>query len=289
MNVTRIVRTLDFHVAGWPLRLVEDFSFVSGKETLSAQAERLWTAVNSPVRWLQREPRGHAAMRVGVLAASERADAALLVFDADGVCPPDGMDALCAAAALTEKGVVPRSQAVTLATASGIVRIGAVKETDAARSIALRAEIGNSPYTIVASSEIGIPLLPDNAAKLEQFAREGRQEGKSILYLQERNEARSDIIVAEIGRSGKLLRAPSGGAIGALLAMRLEKDRKFGEPAPVQGLSGGAVEAVALEEVEGEDGSLRLEWELRAQPRCIGSCEFVADPADSIGEGFLLR
>lgn len=287
MNVSRIVRSLELHVAGWPLRVVERAAAVSKREALPRKAKRMWEEERSPVRWLQREPRGHSAMRIGILTGSAAADAALLVFDADGPCAPDGLDALCAAAAMTEKGIVGRSDEVALATASGIVRIGGEGESDALRSVRVRTPIAEGSYEVFDPSEIGIPLLPENAARLEKFAREHGRLGKRILYLEEGRAAQGETALAEIGRSGRLLRAPSGAAIGAVIAAGFGRGVDLGAPVRFRGLSGGTLEAIALAEATGRKGERMLDWELRARPRCVGSCEFVADPADVV-EGFLL-
>jgi proline racemase len=106
MNLSALIHTIDLHTAGWPVRLVSSHNLVSGatNETLDMQASRLWNDDKSPLRWLQREPRGHMAMRIAVCQQSLSGDALLLMFDSQGPCRVDGLDVLCCASAIAEMG-----------------------------------------------------------------------------------------------------------------------------------------------------------------------------------------
>src|SRR5436309_2619682 len=68
MNISKFAHTLDLHIAGWPIRLITNAGVGhTANEMLFTEAQRLWTEAHSVVRWLQREPRGHAAMRIGIV------------------------------------------------------------------------------------------------------------------------------------------------------------------------------------------------------------------------------
>ncbi|RKP54108.1 hypothetical protein D7Z26_12035 [Cohnella endophytica] len=286
MNFTKMVRSLDIHVAGWPLRIITDFASLGVTETITARAERLWHAENSPVRWIQREPRGHAALRVGVVTASSRADAGLIVYDAEGPCRTDEWDALCASEALSEMGVFRRTDEIGWETAEGTIKVSAESEEFHCRTIR-GVDHFNRQYNVLDSSVTDVPLRAANAAKLEQSMRNADGSSRKVLLAVDQKEENS-FILAVAARDGKLLRAPEGGAVVAALAAIHGRNPILGVPLRFHGLSGGWVEGIVLG-VEEINGARKLEWELRARARLIGSCEFVYDPSDPLGEGFLLR
>lgn len=307
-----MIRALDVHAAGWPLRVVFDGSRDAAGETLGEKAERLWKGAGSPVRWIQREPRGHAALRVGVIVASGTADAGLLVFDSDGPCPADEMDALCAAAALRETGTVAGDEPVVLETSERRIGLGAEDARgwrSAEGTVTLHGGIGTiswlSPgktpqgdyhgairYEIDNAAAWGIPFRSEHAARLERLLLAGSTNGKKAYFLEETGDGTkgTTIALAMAGRDGKPLRAPEGGAAGAALAMLHGRDSALvASSVRIRALSGGWLEGTVLSAEAGETGFPTLRWELRARARLIASCEFVLDPADPFADGFLLR
>ncbi len=301
MKSKRMVRALDIHVAGWPLRVLFDFTREVERETLIQKANRLWNDTCSSVRWVQREPRGHAALRVGVIAASSNADFVLIVFDAEGPCLPDEMDALCAAEALTETGAIGMTESIALETVRGIMQVSAADDQLRSRKIGSRLtwqlgksimtsplDTSNCRYTVIDASNSGMILRAENAAKLEPLMQHDTEHEKKVFFVQE-NDGEKKNMIAVIGRDGKLLRAPDGNSVGAVLATIYDRDPEGEMPIRFHGLSCGMVEGSIHTVQIGQEGMLEIAWELRARARIVASCEFVSDPADPLDEGFLLR
>ncbi len=283
MEFVKMARALDVHVAGWPLRVLFDAD-VSLEEGPAERAERLWRGERSTLRWLQLEPRGHAALRIGVVASSRIADYALLTFDSEGPCPPDAMDALCAAAALTECGRRTNEDGIAFDTAAGTIGVGAA-DGEGRRNVAFRHASREFAEHAVLASAAGLSLDPGNAPGLEAYLRGLGEQGQRTVLMEERDDGRRVLAVA--GRHGRLLRAPRAAAVGAALAaLGAEPGLSY----RFFGLAGGVVEGLTSAATgPNEEAAADLDWELRARARLVASCEFVLDPGDALGEGFLLR
>lgn len=327
MKIGQTIFTLDVHAAGWPLRVAMPLVGTRAGESPSRLAERLWREDRPPVRWLQKEPRGHAFMRIGVLVPSSSADAVLLAFDADGPCRPDGLDALCAAAVLEEE--MPSAERETTAagwkleaaesswsvrrgppgTASPWLTVSGGTASLSEAILPVRLEDGRElsvdvadsgdPYVVADAGALGLKLDIRSIPELERAARMLadaivlRRRGEEtlrprVVFTQGMPTPRDAWKLAVAGRDGKLLRAPEYGAVGACLsAVR----RKQGGQAPdrivVAGLSGGTVEV----RVTGDPHvkGVGVAWELSAPVFVTGAMQFVADPDDPLAEGFLLR
>ncbi|WP_141503053.1 proline racemase family protein [Paenibacillus luteus] len=287
MKFRRMAKSLDVHVAGWPLRVLFEALEHCEEETLSEKALRLWHGDHSPLRWLQHEPRGHAAMRIGVVTSSRKGDYGLMIFDSAGPCPADGMDALGAASALTETGLLANADEIVFETESGSIVVGLADEEKRRSAVCRLALSELALYTVVRASDAGLSLQPHNAHVIEEYIGSCGAEGRSLVLAEERNG--NECVVAAIGRDGCLLRAPHTVAVGVLLANLLGEEGNLHVPHRFIGLAGGLVEGMVLSADDFVEGNEEIVWALTACARLVASCEFVLDPQDAIGEGFLLR
>jgi len=321
MHIHRLTHAVDVHAAGWPLRVVLLPGACRGDGSLAEWADRLWQdggeAGPSPIRWLQQEPRGHAAMRIGAIVPAARpAPDLLLVFNAQGPCRADGLDALCAAAAMGELGVVyggelQRRQAIngrTIQSDNGLFRVRMVGEeavVSGERPATIRergrrirtgsgtfaADIvrsGGETYAVLDARDNGLRLRIEAVAELEAAAGEiGRAAGPGLrIVLLERGSG--TLRAAVFGPDGKLLRAPESRALGAALCLLSEGDTGLAAKGlTVEGLTGAAVFCRAAALSPGAKGGSA--WETRCRPFVTGALQFMMDPGDELGEGFLLR
>ncbi|QMV43683.1 proline racemase family protein [Cohnella cholangitidis] len=191
MRLSHMIHTIDVHVAGWPLRVLQ-CPIPEGKneQSLRQAARKLWDDDHSILHWLQREPRGHAAMRVAVVDTSDAADVRMLVFDSEGYCRTDSLDALCVATGLAEIGAgtfdafrSPGQIHRTTFTPHDSTVDEARIEGDAAECVAIdeeielgdlnftvdRADCGHR-YVIVDAKRAGLDLSVANKSKLEKLA-----------------------------------------------------------------------------------------------------------------------
>jgi proline racemase len=122
-----IIRTIDAHAAGAPLRLVVD-GFPSPRGTTMA-GKREWVTAHADGlrRAIMFEPRGHADMCGAVLTepVSPGAHAGVLFFDSDGSSPMSGHGIIGVATIALERGLVMPGgdgAAVVFDTPAGVVR-----------------------------------------------------------------------------------------------------------------------------------------------------------------------
>jgi proline racemase len=122
-----IIRTIDAHAAGAPLRLVVD-GFPSPRGTTMAE-KREWVTAHADGlrRAIMFEPRGHADMCGAVLTepVSPGAHAGVLFFDSDGCSPMSGHGIIGVATIALERGLVMPGgdgAAVVFDTPAGVVR-----------------------------------------------------------------------------------------------------------------------------------------------------------------------
>jgi proline racemase len=194
-----ILRTIDAHTAGGPLRLiVGGFPAVEGATMLD---KREWVREHHDRlrRALMHEPRGHAGMHGALLTEPERrdSDAGVLFMHNAGYSTMSGHGIIAAATIALERGlIVPRAggSAIVLDTPAGPVQVAwSHAEAFPARvpelsfrnvpsfvlqggipvrlgSRELRADIafGGAFYAIVDSEAAGIPIIPERLAELQR-------------------------------------------------------------------------------------------------------------------------
>lgn len=332
MQASHLIHTIDVHVAGWPIRLVNGTirGDVSDEMSYSEEARKIWEDENSILHWLQREPRGHAAMRVAIVDPSRPNEVRMLVFDSEGPCRGDSLDAACAIVAkaeliagndasirtpghcykaITRKLGTSVDEILIEGELSECVSLDEIIHAGGRDFIVDRAICGNE-YVIVNAEAAGLTLSVSHRSALERVARQiamettiRRQEagekpffepkdalaGLRIVIADKRVEREGHLRMAVCNENGKLLRAPEGGAIGAILAVM---SRRCAEINPsgiiVEGLSGGVLHG-AVKGGRVNEGREQLLWELRGRAFVTGSHQFLLDPEDPLPRGFLLR
>ena len=198
-----IIRTIDAHTAGEPLRLIVDgFPSVEGSTLLE---KREWVRTNHDRlrRALMLEPRGHADMYGAVLTEPERpdSDAGVLFMHHEGFSTMCGHGLIAVATIALERGlIVPRREGeIVLDTPAGRVvaepRIASRNSETRVTSVrfrnvpsfvlhpaipvklgnrTLRADVafGGAFYAIVDSEAAGIPIRRERLADLRSAGME---------------------------------------------------------------------------------------------------------------------
>jgi trans-L-3-hydroxyproline dehydratase len=198
--VTQLIRTIDAHVGGEPLRLVVEGAPRPSGRTLTAKRDWLHRHADQLRRSIVLEPRGHADMTAALFteAVSPEAHAGLVFMDAAGYPAMSGHGVIAAVTIAVERGLFfsrepePGLVSIVLDTPAGTVhararveRRGAERRVDtvaftnvpsfvhtAAQPVALggrqlRVDIafGGAFFAIADSEAVGIPLeasrIPD--------------------------------------------------------------------------------------------------------------------------------
>lgn len=153
-----VVRTIDAHAGGGPLRLVVEGAPVA--PGLTMQDKRDWAARHAD--WLRRtlifEPRGHAGMCAAVLTepTTAGADAGVLFMDASGWVSLSGHGALAlATVCLRERLIVPRGNSHTVVFDTPAGRVSATASGRSLEHVSLEL-----PPSFVLHPGLPIPLEP---------------------------------------------------------------------------------------------------------------------------------
>jgi proline racemase len=155
-----IIRTIDAHAAGAPLRLVVD-GFPSPRGRTMAE-KREWVIAHDDGlrRSIMSEPRGHADMCGAVLTepVSPGAHAGVLFFDSDGCSAMSGHGIIAVATIALERGLVMPGgdgAAVVFDTPAGVVRARAAVRVEAGAIRVERVSFVNVPsFVLVAGLAI---------------------------------------------------------------------------------------------------------------------------------------
>jgi proline racemase len=154
----RIIRTIDAHTAGEPLRLIVDgFPHVEGttmlerREWVRANHDRLRTA-------LMLEPRGHADMYGALLTEPERedSDAGVLFMHNEGYSTMCGHGVIAVVTIAIERGLmVPRREEIVLDSPAGPIRARARTRVDGGATRVESVSFVNVPSFIL---HAGVPV-----------------------------------------------------------------------------------------------------------------------------------
>lgn len=203
----RVVKTIDAHVGGQPLRLiVEGVPSPTGK-TPAQQRDSWKRQADSYRRALVLEPRGHQDMSAAMLTTptSPRAHAGLLFMDAAGYPSMSGHGVIAATTIALERGLIVTPSAddsevdlvfdtpagavhalarvdvrggrrsvdaVTVTNVPAFVYAPSVAVKVSAREVRVDVAYGGAFYAIVDTEAVGIPL---SAARLPELRRMGME------------------------------------------------------------------------------------------------------------------
>ncbi|MBI1173415.1 proline racemase [bacterium] len=195
MRWNRTLQTVDVHCAGEIGRVITGGVLNIPGATMAEKLAHLNTVDDSLRRWLCSEPRSGPAGSFCLLvpACDPAADVGLIILQPDQAHALSGSNAMCAATALLETGMIPMVEpesVVTFDTAAGLVRATAtcaggkvvkvsldmppafVAKRDAvietAEWGAVRYDLcfGGVFYALVDVDQIGLAITPDNARQL---------------------------------------------------------------------------------------------------------------------------
>jgi proline racemase len=195
MRWSRTIQTVDVHCAGEIGRVVTGGVLNISGATMAAKLDHLNRVDDSLRRWLCSEPRSGPAGSFCLLTppCDPRADVGFIVLQPDQAHAMSGSNAICAATALLETGMVPMTgpeTRVTLDTAAGLVVATAacrdgkvagvtldmppafVTRQDAVIATAEWGEVrydlcfGGVFYALVDVHQIGLAITPENARQL---------------------------------------------------------------------------------------------------------------------------
>jgi proline racemase len=195
MRWTKTIQTVDVHCAGEIGRVITGGVLNLPGATMADKLHHLNTVDNSLRRWLCSEPRSGPAGSFCLLTppCDPAADAGLIILQPDQAHAMSGSNAMCAATALLETGMIPMTEPeslVTFDTAAGLVRARAscaggkvvrvALDMPPAFVARLDAEIdtpdwgqvrydlcfGGVFYALVDVAQIGLTIAPGNARAL---------------------------------------------------------------------------------------------------------------------------
>lgn len=195
MRWSRTIQTVDVHCAGEIGRVITGGVLNIPGATMAEKLHHLNTVDDSLRRWLCSEPRSAPAGSFCLLvpACDPRADVGFIVLQPDQAHAMSGSNAMCAATALLETGMIPMVEpvsTVTFDTAAGLVvaratceggkvvrvtldmppafvaRLDAVIETAEWGAIRYDLCFGGVFYALIDVDRVGMTIAPENARAL---------------------------------------------------------------------------------------------------------------------------
>ena len=202
--MVHLIRTIDAHIGGQPLRLIVDGLPPIGGRSLAGRVDRFARTADYVRRALVKLPRGHEGMTAAVLLepATPGAHASLICMDADGYPPLVGHAVIGAATIAIERGLlftgerVPEMRVVFDTPAGTVsamarvqahgdrVRVDSIAMTNApafvhaaaravqvgSRELRVDVAFGGQFHAIVDTEAVGIPLEMSRLPELRRLA-----------------------------------------------------------------------------------------------------------------------
>ncbi len=202
--MVQVIRTIDAHVGGQPLRLIVDGAPRVAGKTMAQKRDSMRRQGDQLRRAVVLEPRGHTDMCAALLTepVSPGAHAGLLFMDADGFPAMSGHGVIGAATIALERGlIVTDGETLTFDTVAGTVHVrarlqeqGERRRVDSVaftnvpsfvaspgqavrigtREVRVDVAFGGLFYAIVDTEAIGIPLDPARLPELRRLGAEIR-------------------------------------------------------------------------------------------------------------------
>ena len=249
--MVQVIRTIDAHVGGQPLRLiVEGVPRLSGR-TMAHKQEALRRQADALRRAIVHEPRGHADMTAALLTepVTPGADAGLLFLHGEGFAALSGHGVIAAATIALERGlIVTGGDTLTFDTAAGSVqaraRVHVAGERRRVDSVAmtlvpsyvaspghsvrigtrdLRVDLafGGELFALVDTEAIGIPL---DVSRLPDLRRVGGSirdalDVAGVVFTGAPNDPEAHLRNVTILAGGAVDRSPSGTGTAAAMAV----------------------------------------------------------------------
>jgi proline racemase len=312
------VATVDYHTAGEPFRIV--VGGVPPPEGRTALERRRWAAehLDHVRRLLVNEPRGHADMYGCFVTDSAAADLGVVFFHNDGYSTACGHGTIALVTWALESGRLPAGQgetAVSVEAPSGVLRTWATVRGGDVTAVRFRnvpafvlhrgaeaagcvvdVAFGGAFYAIapapVPIDRVGLPALIERGREVKRAL---NRSGSVVHPLEPELRDVYGVIWTEGDRNvtvfadGEVDRSPCGSGTSARLALL----DATGELPRGQALRHrGIVDTEFVGRVVGEAavaGIPAVVTEVEGSAHLTGRHEFVLEPEDPLGTGFLLR
>lgn len=334
MNAKKVFRTIETHTLGQPTRnIVGGFPNVPGKTM-----QEKFFYMKEHEDWFRTlmsyEPRGNDYMSCTLLTepCTPGTDVGVLYFETSGWLPMCGHDTIGVSVALIETGMVKVTEPLTvikLDTAAGVITIEAkvengvvqevsfvnapafvVKEnleveTEEFGSLTMDVSWGGNLYAIISSESVGIPICPQNSAKLidaaqsiakdinAQFNFKNSElplitEVTHIEFYGEPKTEGADIQNCVVALPKTVDRSPCGTGTSAKSAVLFNKGKlKVGESFVHESIIGSLFRCEIVEETT-VAGYTAVVPKVTGNACIAGFATWILDPKDPFPEGFLL-
>jgi trans-L-3-hydroxyproline dehydratase len=334
MRFERVISTIDAHAAGEPLRIITAGLPPLPGGTVLERRRYMAEHYDDIRRTLLFEPRGHADMYGAVLTppVTPGADFGVLFLTNEGYSTMCGHGVIALTTVLLETGMVnrcwPRTE-VVYDSPAGVIRACATVEDDRVTSVAFRnvsafryaddlvlatsagpvrvdVAYGGAFYALVDGADLGLEILPENAAALTRLGMEIKRAVDREIEVVHPDEPELRGIYGTIisepprtaggdGRNitiyaeGAVDRSPCGTGTSAKLACLYADGRiSDGQLYVHESVIGTTFTGRVLEETSVEPFPA-VETEIAGRGFLTGFQQFVVDPEDATAGGFLVR
>jgi trans-L-3-hydroxyproline dehydratase len=334
MRFERVISTIDAHAAGEPLRIITAGLPPLPGATVLERRRYMAEHHDDIRRTLLFEPRGHADMYGAVLTppVTPGADFGVLFLTNEGYSTMCGHGVIALTTVLLETGMLPRREPrteVVYDSPAGLIRASAELEDGHVISVAFRnvpafryahgldlatsvgsvrvdVSYGGAFYALVDAADLGLEVLPENAAALTRLGMEIKRavDRQIDVVHPDEPELRGiyGTIISESPRTatgdgrnitiyaeGAVDRSPCGTGTSAKLAC-LHADGRIalGQPYVHESVIGTTFTGRVLAETS--VGTYpAVETEIAGRGFLTGFQQFVVDREDPTGGGFLVR
>jgi proline racemase len=322
------VSTVDYHTAGEPFRIVTGGVGPIPGRTMLDKRRFAQERLDRIRRLLVNEPRGHADMYGGFVTerVTEGSDLGVLFFHNAGFSTACGHGTIALATWAIETGVVEKKERLRIDVPSGTLDVEASLQQGRVERVSFRnvpsfvlledarvgaatadVAFGGAFYASVDAASVGLAIEPANLPRFIELGREIKRELEAehdvahplqpelsgvygvIFFQREGNgdplRQRNVTVFAD----GEIDRSPCGSGTSARLAIL---DRSGELPRGKTLLHSSVIETEFEARVVG-DATVgpypAVLTEVSGSAHLTGFHEFVLDPSDPLGDGFLLR
>ena len=332
-----VIKTLDTHTAGEPLRIITGGMPALPGETILAQRRYMQEHYDHIRRALMWEPRGHYNMYGAILTqpVTPEADLGVLFMHNEGYSTMCGHGTIGLVTALLETGALPsrgKHTPVNLDTPAGLVRATAhlndaghveyvsflnVPSFLYARDIALEVSnygrltvdiaFGGAFYVVLPADQVGLRVSPEQVSLLVEA---GEAIKRAVnAHVQVRHPVEDDLSFVYgtiftdtpadpahhsrnvcIFANGEVDRSPTGTGVSARLALHYARGKLAeGQRIMIESILGSVSVFTGCVVERTQVGSFEaIVPEVSGTAYITGRHEFLLDPRDEIGRGFLL-
>jgi trans-L-3-hydroxyproline dehydratase len=334
MRFNRLVSTIDAHAAGEPLRIVTAGAPSLPGATILERRRAMAAHHDDLRRLLLFEPRGHSDMYGAILTppVTPEADYGVLFLTNEGYSTMCGHGVIALTTALLETGMRPRQEPETRVaydSPAGLIRARATVAGDRVTAVAFQnvpafqyaarvpldlsvgpvevdIAFGGAFYALVEAEALGVPVQPDQAARLTELGMEIKRAVDARMDVRHPLEPELAGIYGTIvsgpastpgsdGRNitiyaeGAVDRSPCGTGTSAKLANLYAAGRiGLGQPYVHESVIGTTFTGRILAETA-VAGRPAVETEISGRGFITGLHQFVVDDDDPTCAGFLVR